>query len=104
MRRVIALSQAVLLAITAGMLSLAFSPTAAQTNTSIDAGPRFRTDGPDAVAYGQNEGYPSCTGRNYVSELRCRVGAFSHFDNLFPSRTIPASKSPILLAAPQASQ
>jgi len=100
MRRLgIALSQAVLLAITAGMLSSALNPTAAQTTTAqdINAGPRFRADGPDAAAYGQNEGYPSCTGRNYMGELRCRVGAFSHFDNLFPSRTIAASKSPIPL-------
>jgi len=83
-----------------GMLSSALSPTTAQTTTTqdINAGPRFRADGPDAGAYGKNEGYPSCTGRNYVSELRCRVGAFSHFDNLFPSRTIAASKSPIPLA------
>ena len=33
---------------------------------------------------GRNEGYPACTGRAYVREDRCRVGALSHFDTLFP--------------------
>jgi CubicO group peptidase (beta-lactamase class C family) len=57
-------------------------------------GPYFRADGPDAVAYGINEGYPSCTGLTYVKENRCRVGAFSHFDKLFPTRTIAAPAQP----------
>ena len=37
------------------------------------AGPRFRPDGPNADAWGQKEGYPSCI--EYVDRLHCRVGA-----------------------------
>jgi hypothetical protein len=96
MLRRIAISQAVALAIMVGTLALAPGPTAAQTPVvpGRDAGPRFRADGPDADAYGRKEGYPSCTGQTYLREQRCRVGAFSDFDKLFPSRTIAASKSP----------
>lgn len=44
--------------------------------------------------YGINEGYPRCTGLAFVQQQRCRVGAFSEFDALFPARTIRASKEP----------
>lgn len=62
-----------------------------------EAGPRFRPDGPQADALGQAEGYPPCSGLAYVREQRCRVGAFSHFDTLFPSRRIkaPHTSSPL---------
>ena len=63
-----------------------------------EAGPRFRADGPEADAYGRNEGYPLCSGLAYLRELGCRVGAFSHFDVLFPARTIAAPKSPAPLS------
>ena len=49
------------------------------------SGPRFRADGPSAVAYGMNDGYPKCEGLAYIRNLSCRVGAFSHYDGLFPS-------------------
>jgi CubicO group peptidase (beta-lactamase class C family) len=62
------------------------------------ASPRFRADGPNADAFGQKEGYPSCKGIEYVDQPRCRVGALSHYDTLFPARTIPASKKPAALA------
>ena len=95
MLRVIVLRQAVALAIMMGALASAPGPTAAQTPVvaGSDAGPRFRADGPDADVYGRKEGYPSCTALAYIREPRCRVGAFSAFDNLFPSRTIAASKA-----------
>ena len=62
------------------------------------AGPRFRADGPNADEFGQKEGYPSCKGIAYVHETRCRVGALSRYDTLFPARTIPAPKQPVPLA------
>ena len=62
------------------------------------AGPRFRADGPDADEFGRNEGYPSCKGLAYIDETRCRVGALSRYDTLFPARTILASKQPSQLA------
>jgi CubicO group peptidase (beta-lactamase class C family) len=60
--------------------------------------PRFRADGPNADAFGQKEGYPSCKGLDYVDQTRCRVGALSRYDTLFPARTIPAPKQSVPLA------
>jgi CubicO group peptidase (beta-lactamase class C family) len=60
--------------------------------------PRFRADGPNADEYGRQEGYPSCNGIAYVAQTRCRVGALSRFDTLFPARTIPAPREPVQLA------
>ena len=62
------------------------------------AGPHFRADGPNADEFGRKEGYPSCKGLAYIDETRCRVGALSRYDALFPARTIAASKQPIQLA------
>jgi CubicO group peptidase (beta-lactamase class C family) len=62
------------------------------------AGPRFREDGPKADEFGWKEGYPSCEGIAYIDNTRCRVGAFSRYDTLFPARTIPAVKEPVQLA------
>jgi CubicO group peptidase (beta-lactamase class C family) len=65
---------------------------------SQGAGPRFRADGPNADEFGRKKGYPSCKGLDYVDNTRCRVGAFSRYDTLFPARTIPAPKQPVQLA------
>jgi CubicO group peptidase (beta-lactamase class C family) len=62
------------------------------------AGPRFRADGPNADEFGRKEGYPSCKGLAYIDETRCRVGALSRYDTLFPGRTIAAPKQPVQLA------
>jgi CubicO group peptidase (beta-lactamase class C family) len=65
---------------------------------SQGAGPRFRADGPNADEFGQKEGYPSCKGLDYVDQTRCRVGALSRYDTLFPARTITAPKQSVPLA------
>jgi len=65
---------------------------------SQGVGPRFRADGPNADEFGRKEGYPSCKGLAYIDETRCRVGALSRYDTLFPARTIAAPKQPIPLA------
>jgi CubicO group peptidase (beta-lactamase class C family) len=65
---------------------------------SQGAGPRFREDGPNADEFGRKEGYPSCKGLAYIDETRCRVGALSRYDTLFPARTIAAPKQPVQLA------
>src|SRR6266576_299567 len=71
----------------------------AQTGpASQGAGPRFREDGPNADDFGRKDGYPSCKGVAYIDNTRCRVGALSRFDTLFPARTIPAPKQPVQLA------
>jgi CubicO group peptidase (beta-lactamase class C family) len=64
---------------------------------SQGVGPRFRADGPNADEFGRKEGYPSCKGLAYIDETRCRVGALSRYDTLFPARTIAAPKQPIPL-------
>lgn len=66
--------------------------------SSQGAGPRFRADGPNADEFGRKEGYPSCKGIEYVHQTRCRVGALSRYDKLFPARTIAAPKQPAPLA------
>ena len=65
---------------------------------SQGTGPRFRADGPNADEFGQKEGYPSCKGIDYVDQTRCRVGALSRYDTLFPARTITAPKQAVPLA------
>ena len=65
---------------------------------SQGAGPRFRADGPNADELGQKEGYPSCKGIDYIDQTRCRVGALTRYDTLFPARTIPAPKQSVPLA------
>jgi CubicO group peptidase (beta-lactamase class C family) len=59
--------------------------------------PQFRDGGPDADGYGRTEGYPRCTGLIYIDKLSCRVGAFSDFGTLFPSRVVPAPANPSTL-------
>src|SRR5215813_1180341 len=87
------------LAIVLGLLVLAVRPPGglAAGGASAEGGPRFRLDGPDADAFGRVEGYPVCRGLEYAQRQRCRIGAFSHFDQLFPSRTIKAPAPPTRL-------
>ena len=60
------------------------------TPVSQGAGPHFRADGPNADAFGRQQGYPSCKGIEYVHQTRCRVGALSRYDTLFPARKMRA--------------
>lgn len=69
--------------------------TAAAAQPTDAPSPRFRADGPDADRYGRLEGYPACAGTAFVRETRCRVGAFSRFDTLFPARTLAPSAQPV---------
>ena len=55
---------------------------------------RFSEGGPGADALGRKEGYPHCVGLTYLNESRCRVGALSRFDSLFPAHTIAAPATP----------
>jgi CubicO group peptidase (beta-lactamase class C family) len=85
------LAMMVMVCTTLGVLAIAPASGQSVKASNTDAGPKFRPDGPDADAYGRKEGYPSCTGLTYIRDLRCRVGAFSNFGTLFPSRAIRAS-------------
>jgi CubicO group peptidase (beta-lactamase class C family) len=86
---------AVLLSLALAALSVSTpQPAVAQASVAPSkAEPQFRPDGHNAEAYGSNEGYPRCAGLAFIREERCRVGAFSHFDTLFPARTIAAAKT-----------
>ncbi len=83
--------------------ALAAAVITAQAHAQVNAGavPSFRADGPEAEAYGMAKGYPMCSGLQYVNDLGCRVGAFSNYGQLFPSRVIraPAQASPLKRAA-----
>jgi CubicO group peptidase (beta-lactamase class C family) len=85
---------------TRGLAALALSlatPALAQ-DWGLGGGiPQFRTGGPEAVMYGQPRGYPRCEGLTYIDDFGCRVGAFSDFGTLFPSRVVraPPQASPL---------
>ena len=99
--RAVSLAVPSLLAIACVAAALSFVPRPAAAQASAvpsEAGPRYRADGVDADAYGRSEGYPTCKGMAYVREDRCRVGALSHFDTVFPARVIAAPKTPSVLA------
>lgn len=79
--------------------AIAVAPAAAQDRKPGESrkGPVFRADGPNAAEFGLKEGYPRCAGLTYIKDKRCRVGAFSDFGRLFPSRDVaaPATPSPL---------
>jgi CubicO group peptidase (beta-lactamase class C family) len=66
-----------------GALALAAGPSTAA------ASPTFRSDGPNAEAYGAAEGYP--VGRATAGRFpqRFMVGSFSHYDKLLRTREVP---------------
>src|SRR5215472_9115248 len=70
---------------------LSSGPAAAASDDG--AGPVFSQGGPDAALYGANEGYPVPGYLRALSEgdpwsPRYRVGAFSHFDEIFATRKV----------------
>ncbi|MGE0094119.1 MAG: serine hydrolase domain-containing protein [Alphaproteobacteria bacterium] len=60
------------------------------------ADPVFSGTGPDAAAYGADEGYPVGTQRARPPQ-KVLVGTFSHYDQVFPSRVVakPDAPSPL---------
>src|SRR5215472_10102885 len=63
------------------------------------AGPTFSPSGPNAELYGAAEGYPIADrslahqpGEPY--QIKYRVGAYSHFDEIFPTHRIRRSAAP----------
>jgi CubicO group peptidase (beta-lactamase class C family) len=72
---------------------------AAEAATDVSGGPVFSASGPGAELYGAAENYPikdpalPFIPGNPLSQ-KYRVGAFSHFDELFPTRQINQAASP----------
>src|SRR6516165_2289620 len=63
------------------------------------AGPIFSPSGPNAELYGAAEGYPVADlslahQPGEPHQIKYRVGAYSHFDEIFPTRRIKRSASP----------
>ena len=91
--------------VAAGLIAglLAMSTVRAQTLEGFRSagGPLVRADGPRADLYGKARGYPACQRLDYIDDLGCRVGAFSAFEDLFPSRPVARSElaSPLPRAA-----
>lgn len=62
-------------------------------SSSGAAGPVFSNSGPDADIYGAASGYPKGT-RATTTQLDKLVGAYSHFDEIYPSRRISRAAVP----------
>ena len=61
----------------------------ARSNGGVAAsGPVFSDTGPDAADYGAAAAFP-LGARGTASQLEHLVGVYSHFDELFPSRSVP---------------
>jgi CubicO group peptidase (beta-lactamase class C family) len=79
--------------------SLAGQPIAASLATENCADPVFSPSGPDAERYGAAQGFPvpdSALARQQGNpyQPKYRVGAFSHFDELYPTRLIKRAAMP----------
>ena len=55
--------------------------------------PVLSNTGPDAAAYGADEGFPLGTLAT-ASQMRHLVASYSHFDELTPARFVPRAASP----------
>src|SRR5262249_46372238 len=67
------------------------------------AGPTFTQGGPNAQRYGIDEGYPVPDGlaarQGNPWDPQYRVGAFSHLDALYPTRTIQSCRGAMAVQA-----
>src|SRR5262249_44747690 len=59
----------------------------ARDGGKVAAGPVFSSTGPDAALYGAAGGFPVGT-RATTAQLENLVGAYSHFDEIVPSRVV----------------
>lgn len=69
------------------------SAAAQSAPTPAAAGPVFSETGKDAADYGAGDGYPVGT-KHTFTQARYLVGAFSHFDQLFPARKVARAATP----------
>ena len=90
----------------------AYSSAVAETiqsgaTTENGVGPVCSASGPDAGRYGAAEGYPIADATlarqlGEPHEVKYRVGAYSHFDEIFPTRRIKRAPVPWLFKRSQA--
>jgi len=82
--------------IAAMVLLATFGTTRAQEAAKLAVtGPVLSNTGPDAAAYGADEGFPLGTLAT-ASQMQHLVAAYSHFDELTPARIVPRAASPWL--------
>jgi CubicO group peptidase (beta-lactamase class C family) len=70
-------------------------------------GPRFSPSGPNAKVYGEEEGFPVVDHSLAVQpgepyDVKYRVGAYSHFDEIFPTHRIKRAATPWMFKRSQA--
>jgi CubicO group peptidase (beta-lactamase class C family) len=62
----------------------------ASADSSARSAPRFAADGPNAQEYGATEGYPI----KAIYRVQFFIGTFSHYDQVFESRTVGRAATP----------
>ncbi len=88
-------------ALAVGIAGLACIPVSAETDTFlVNGNPVFLPLGPDADRYGAAQGFPV---RGPTEAVENRVGAFSHFDELLPTRSVERAAEPWSFHRSQAS-
>jgi CubicO group peptidase (beta-lactamase class C family) len=75
------------------------APTFGETMVENDAGPVFSPSGPNAELYGAAEGFPIADRALAVQpgephQAKYRVGAYSHFDEIYPTHRISRAAAP----------
>jgi hypothetical protein len=95
------------IAITAAGGSVVAEQAPASTSGDNGAGPIFSPSGPNAELYGAIEGFPISDhslahqpGEPY--QVKYRVGAYSHFDEIYPTHRIKRAASPWIFKRSQA--
>ncbi len=83
----------------AGNNSASTEPTPNSASAENCTGPIFSSTGPDAELYGAAEGYPvpdvvRAQRQGNPWEPKYRVGAFSHLDQIYPTRPVNRSATP----------
>jgi hypothetical protein len=88
-------------------LSAPAEPGPGDATTENTAGPVFSPSGPNDELYGAAEGFPITDRALTVQpgephQLKYRVGAYSHFDELYPTHRIKLGAAPWLFRRSQA--
>jgi CubicO group peptidase (beta-lactamase class C family) len=99
-RRGLVTRRGVLAGLAAGVCGVTVAGTVRDIAVAeVCSGPTFSPSGPDAELYGASEGFavpdPSLARRQgNPYEPRYRIGAFSHFDEIYPTRRIMRGTTP----------
>jgi CubicO group peptidase (beta-lactamase class C family) len=99
-RRGLVTRRGVLAGLAAGVCGVTVAGTVRDIAVAeVCSGPTFSPSGPDAELYGASEGFPvpdSSLARRQGNpyEPRYRIGAFSHFDEIYPTRRIMRGTTP----------